>query len=142
MAVDHDQRSILGDRRILETIVHQDHGRGQRARQRNAVGTLARDHHRQRCRQHQRLVADIGGGVPLRIDPYRAVQSSTIAAAEHDRRFAEIAQEFRQRQHRRRLAGTADVVIADADDGHPGVDPRLLHPPCGDGAIECGERSQ
>ena len=49
LAVDHDQRRILDDRRALEAVVHQDHGRALRARQRHAVGALARHHHRQRC---------------------------------------------------------------------------------------------
>ena len=74
-----------------------------------------------RPRQHQRLVADIGGNMPRRIDLDRSAQPSAIAAAEHHRRLAEIAQQLGQRQHRRGLAGAADVIIADAKHGNAGV---------------------
>ena len=74
------------------------------------------------ARHHQRLVADIGGRVPRRIDLDRPAQPSAIAAAEHHRRLAEIAQQSGQRQHRRRLAGAADVIIADAEHGDAGVE--------------------
>ena len=123
MAVDHDQRDVLGDRGILETVVHHDHAGAERTRHGDAVGALARDHHRQRGRQHQRLIADFIGDMPLRIDPHRAAQFAAIAAAEHHGRFAEIAQQLRQRQHGRRLAGAADVIIADAEHGDAGIQP-------------------
>src|SRR6202171_5136249 len=49
--------------------------------------------------------------------PDRDVYFPAIPAAEHHRRLAEIAQQFCQRQHRRRLAGAADMIIADAEHG-------------------------
>ncbi len=142
VAVDHDQADVLGNRRVLETIIHQDHGRALRLRQRDAVGAITRDHDRHRAGQHQRLVADIIGAVPRGIDPDRAAQPSAITAAEHDRRLAEIAQQLGQRQHRRRLAGAADVIIADADHGNAGLKSLALHALRGDQAIERAERHQ
>ena len=46
VAVDHDQRSIFCDRRILEAVIHQDHAGALRARQGDAIDTVAR--HRDR----------------------------------------------------------------------------------------------
>ena len=142
VAVDHDQRGILGDRGILETVVHQDHAGALRARQRDAVDAIARDHHRNRPRQHQRLVADIGRDMARGIDLDRPVQSPAIAAAEHHRRLAEIAQQLGQRQHRRGLAGAADVIIADAKHGDAGVKALALQSLAGDQAIDGAERHQ
>ena len=79
-----------------------------------------------RPRHHQRLVADIGRSMPRGIDLDRPAQSAAIAAAEHHRRLAEFAQQLRQRQHRRGLAGAADVIIADAKHGDAGVEPLAL----------------
>ena len=90
----------------------------------------------------KRLVADIGSRVPDGIDPDRPAQLSAIAAAEHDRRLAEFAQQLRQRQHGRRLAGAADVIIADAEHRNAGIQSPALQALCGDGAIERGERLQ
>ena len=103
---------------------------------------LARHHHRQMACQHQRLVADVGRRMPRGIDPDRPAQFSAIAAAEHDRRFAEVAQQLRKRQHGRRLAGAADMVVADAEHGNAGMQPPALQAPRRDGAIERAERSQ
>jgi hypothetical protein len=85
------------------------------------IGTIARDHHRHRLRHHQRLVADIRRCVPFGIDLDRAAQVSAVAAAEHDRRLAGVAQQVDQCQYRRGLAGTADVIISNAQHGDAGI---------------------
>ena len=94
---------------------------------------------RRRCGRAQPTTgtvrASISGSSPTsaaacrcRIDHDRTAQSSAIAAAEHDRRLAEIAQQPGQRQHRRGLAGAADMIIADAEHGNAGIKPLALHP--------------
>ena len=88
---------------------------------RQPVDALAGNRDRNGLRQHQRFVADVGRKVTIGIDHDRPAQASAIAAAEHDRRLAEIAQQFHQREHGRRLAGTADVIVADAKYGNAGV---------------------
>ncbi len=80
--------------------------------------------------------------MPRRIDHDRAAQMSAITAAQHDRRFAEIAQQFCERQHRRRLAGAADVVVADAKHGDAGIKALAPHSPARNHAIEGAERRQ
>src|SRR6185312_17048434 len=67
---------------------------------------------------------------------------SAIATAQYDRRLAKLAQQLRQRQHGRRLAGAANVIIADAEHRNAGIQSPPLQALCGDGAIECGERFQ
>ena len=76
------------------------------------------------------------------IDPDRPAQFSAIAAAEHDRRLAELAQQLRQRQHGRRLAGAADMIVADAEHGNAGMQSLALQAPRRDRAIERAERPQ
>src|SRR6185312_14488571 len=72
----------------------------------------------------------------------RAAQFSAIATAQYDGRLAKLAQQLCQRQHGRRLAGAADVIIADAEHRNAGLQSPALQALCGDGAIERGERFQ
>ena len=84
--------------------------------------------------------ADIDSGVPPRIDLDRPAQLSAIAATEHDRRLAEIAQYFGEGQNHRGLAGAADMIVADAKHGDAGIKTLALQSPCCDRAIERAER--
>ena len=91
--------------------------------------------------------ASISGSSPTSAATCRAgstligpLQSSAIAAAEHDRRLAEIAQQLGERQHRRGLAGAADVIIADAKHGDAGIETLALQAQACDQAIEGAER--
>src|SRR6267142_2358284 len=101
---------------------------------------IARDGHRDRARHHQRLVTDIRGRVSVGIDPDRPVQPSTIATTEHDRRLAEVAQHPGESQHHRRLAGAADMIVADAKHGDAGIETLALQSPRRHRAIERAER--
>src|SRR6476661_4241489 len=80
--------------------------------------------------------------MPRRIDLDRSAQSSAIAAAEHDGRLAEIAQYLHQRQHRRGLAGAADMIIADAEHGDANVKTLALQSPACDQPVKGAERHQ
>ncbi len=93
-------------------------------------------------RQHQGLVPDIDGHMPPGIDVDRTVQSSAIAATEHDRSLAEIAQHLRKGQHCRGLAGAAGMIVADAKHGDAGVKTLALQSPACDQPIDGAERRQ
>jgi len=142
IAVDHNQGDVLGNRRILKAVIHQDHAGALRPCQGDARDAVPCDHHRLGPRQHQRLVADVNRRVPRRIDLDRTAQATAIATAQHDRSLAEVAQQVCQRQHRRSLAGTADMIVADADHGDPGVKPLALQTLARDQTIERAERRQ
>jgi hypothetical protein len=140
ITVDHDQRSILRDRRILETIVHQDHAGALRPCQRHAVDAVARHRNRQVGSKHQGLVANVSGAVARRIDHDRTTKPPAIAAAEHHRRLVQLAQNLGEREHRWRLAGAADVIIANTEHGNAGVKTATPQPLRCDRAIERAER--
>jgi hypothetical protein len=77
-------------------------------------------------RQHQGLVADVGGGVDGRDRPGRALQLAAIAARQGvglDPRRAQQAQDLARDG---RLARSADGQIADGDDRHARIDRRRL----------------
>ncbi|MGY3123459.1 hypothetical protein ACVWXQ_007396 [Bradyrhizobium sp. S3.14.4] len=76
----------------------------------------------------------------LAIDHDRTLEAPAITAAEHHRRLAELAQQLCQCEHGRRLAGAADMVVADADHGDAGVKALAQHAPFGDRAIEQAQR--
>lgn len=78
----------------------------------------------------------------MRIDMQRTGQAPAIAAAQHTGPLAQFAQEMHQRQYARRLAGAADMIIADADHRNAGIGTRLLHPLRGDGTVERGDGRQ
>ena len=86
--------------------------------------------------------ADIASQMPREVNPDRPLQRSAIAAAEHDRRLAHLAQQPGQRQHGRGLAGAADMIVADAQHRDAGVEAAALHALAGDEAIERAERRQ
>ena len=123
--IDHQHGKILGQRRVLEAVVHDDDAGAGRDRRLRALHAVARNDGRRGARQQQRLVADVGGAMLRRIDPHRAGEPPAIAAGEEHRpsrrRPASIA---RHRQRGRRLAGAADGRIADADDRHAGASRR------------------
>ena len=80
--------------------------------------------------------------MPRGIDLDRAAQLTAVAAAEHDGRFAEVAHDRCQRLDRRRLAGAADMVVADAEHGDAGVEPVPPQAFRGDGAVKRAKRPQ
>ena len=92
--------------------------------------------------QQQRLVADLGGRVPRRIDPHRPGERAAIAAAQEERRRARRLQQLADRNRGRRLAGAAEVEIADADDRYPAVAPGRGEAARRDRAVERGERRE
>ena len=142
VAVDDDQRRVLGDRRILKAVIHQDHAGVARPRQRRALDAVARHHHGDRARHHQRLVADVGGGVMQRIDVDRTAQAAAIAAAQHHRCFIHFPQQPHQGKGRRRLAGAADMVVSDAQDRNADIKARPRQSAGRDRAIERAQRHQ
>jgi hypothetical protein len=80
-----------------------------------AGDAVARHPHRKVLGQHQRLVADVGGGVARRVDPDRALQLAAIAARQAVGRDAALGQGQQQLADDRRLARPAHGEIADAD---------------------------
>ena len=80
--VDHDQRQILGDGRVLEAVIEHDRPRAALDSGPHSGGAVAGHPARRRGRRQQRLVADRGGIVDRGIDPHRPGQASAIAA--HD----------------------------------------------------------
>ena len=132
-AVEHRDDEVLGERRVLPAVVHDDGvGSGLR-RRRGARRAIMGDDGGGDAGEQQRLVADIGGG--LRVDPHRPGEPSAIAAREKERAVACPDENMRDSDGGRRLAAAADGEVADAQDRHGGPMPRLRHPPCRDQAI-------
>ena len=88
LRIDDEDGKILGQRRILESVVHDDDAGAGRHRRLRALHAVARDDGGRGARQQQRLVADIGCAMLHRIDPHRTGKPPAIAAAQERRRFA------------------------------------------------------
>ena len=84
-AIDHHDREVLGERRVLEAVVHHDHGRAGLLRCFGAGQPVARDDGGCKLCQQQRLVADVGRGVLRRIDQHRPGDASAITAGQKER---------------------------------------------------------
>ena len=80
-AIDHHQRDIVRERRILEPVIEQQQigaGSDRRTRRRNAI----RADPARRCgSEQQRLIADLARAVARRIDLQRAGEAAAITAA-------------------------------------------------------------
>ncbi len=127
--VDADQRQVLGQRRVLETVVHDDQVDALRQEElgpRDPVGT---HHGRRRRGEQHRLVPDVGRGVARRIDPKRPFGRAAIAARHVSRLEAASPGDAGERDRGRRLAGAADDEIADADHRHRRPELRRPHHP-------------
>ena len=109
LAVDHHQRQRLLHARVLVAVVHDDRPAAPAVAAAAAPAARSRATQTGRVlRQHQRLVADVGGGVRGRDrpapGPSAARHSRASARAALARRAAEPP---RQRAHHRRLAAAA-----------------------------------
>ena len=82
--VDHGKGEILGQRAVLQAVVHHDHI-AERGAERGAGDAIRRDDAGRGLRQKQRLVSDIPGCVPSRVDLDRTFQPAAIATGQEDR---------------------------------------------------------
>ena len=80
-AVDENKTQVLGERRILKTIIHDDDARSGGTCECRSGDAVARDDGGREPRQKNRFVADIGGSMQRWVDAHRAGQSTAIAAA-------------------------------------------------------------
>ena len=134
-AVDHGDGPILGERRILQAVIHDHDGRALGFRQRGAGDAVAGNNGRRRARQQQGFVADQAGRIGVGVDALWHGVAAAIAARQAERRFAGLAQQRHQHHGGRRLAGAAECEIADAQHRYAGGCAALGHAPRGDGAI-------
>ena len=81
-AVDHEQRQILDEARVLEAVIHDETIGAGLAGGARGGGAVARHPYRRGARQQQRLVADLARRVARRIDPDRTGRGAAIAAAQ------------------------------------------------------------
>ena len=88
--IDDEQRKVLGKRRILKAVVHDDDARPAGDRHPRALDAVARHDGRRHARQQQRLVAHVERAMPRRIDPHRTRQPPAIAAGQEHRPFARM----------------------------------------------------
>ena len=125
-SVDDQHGEILGERRILEAVVHDDDARARCASQPRARDAVARDDGRRDAREQQRLVADIGRRMCAAGRPRPARQ-----AVRHSRASGRTAARRRAISSRAIaiavgvLPAPPTVEIADADDRHAGARARL-----------------
>jgi hypothetical protein len=113
-----------------------------RPRQRKPFDAVARNRHRDRPHQHQRLVADVDRRVSTLIDHHGPAQPSAVAAAEYDRRLSEFTQQLYKGPHRRSFAGTADMIVADTKHGNAGSYSFTLQSMAGDRTVDGSKRHQ
>ncbi len=80
IGVDHDQRQILFESRVLEPVVEQDRASTRRGRGAGSGGPVARDPAGRMQGQQQRLVADCGGVVAAGINANRTGEAAAVTA--------------------------------------------------------------
>ena len=66
--VDDEHRKVLGERGILEAVIHDDDARAGSDCHAGAADAIARHDGRRDARQQKRLVAHLAGAVPSRVD--------------------------------------------------------------------------
>ncbi len=115
LGVDHGQREILFQRRVLQAVIHDDDGCALRPGQGGARHAVARHDRGRHPRQQQCLVTDLGRMIIVRIDQFRSGDAAPIAAAETEWLLTRLSQRLRQSYHCRRLAGPAQCEIADTE---------------------------
>jgi hypothetical protein len=141
-AVDHGHCKILGERAVLQAVVHDDDAGALCLRQPGAGDAVARDDGRRRACEQQRLVADLVRGVRVRLDSLRPGDAAAITAGEEEYVFAGRGQHLRDGDGGRRLAGAAEGEIADADDRHAGADAPVSHATRCHHSVARGQRRQ
>ncbi len=134
--VHHRDRKVLGERWILQSVIHHDHGRAGGFRELRALDAVARNDDRRSPCEQQRLIADIGGGVPGRIDLHRAGELAAITARQEERLLSACREQLCDRDRGRRLAGAAKREITDADHRNARARAAAVHSKGGDRAID------
>ncbi len=141
LRIHQSQRQILGQRRVLEAIVHQNEACLQRGSEGCAFRPVGGNDRGSGGRQQKRLVAYIGAAVFLRVHQHRALQPPAIAAQQEDRLVSLGLEQGAEFQGKGRLARPAHDKVADTDDRQAGMGRwRLVHAPARDRAINEGER--
>ena len=112
--IDDGQREILGQRRILQAIVENDHACALRARKFGTGDTIACDDCRRRARKQQSFVANLRGTVGAAIHQFRSRLGAAITAAEAKRAPAAVGEHLCEHDDGGRLAGAAEREVAHA----------------------------
>ena len=143
LAVDHDQGQGLSQRRVLVAVVH-DHDLGARRGGGPGAGdAVAGDPEWRILGQHQRLVADVAGGMAVRIHPQRPGEASPVATRQAVRGQAPGREPMQQLADDRRLACAAQGQVADADHRRAGIGRcGAGDPPSRDAGPDPGRRRQ
>ena len=140
--INHHKRQILDHVGVLKTVIHQDDIRARRLGQTHGGGAVAADEGRGKGRQQQGLVANLGGGMAGFDHLQRSCQRAAVTAADHGDLAAFGGEPRDQGDGRWRLAGTADIQIADADHRQPRPVAGARHPARGGGRVGPAERRQ
>ena len=117
LAIHHDQREGLLHRRVLVAVIHDDEDGPGLSRRDGARRPVPGYPDAEVVSQHQRLVADLGGGVLRRVDAQRPGLGAAIAARQY--RAAQPPGDF---PDHRRLAGAAHREVSHADHRHTRID--------------------
>ena len=115
-SIDHQNRKVFSERRVLKTVVHHNRIRAVTLRGAGAREAVARDNGRRKFGQEQRLVADVGGAMNRTIDAHRTGETAAITASQKEWAFVLGKQKPPDGERRRRLAGAADREVAHAND--------------------------
>jgi hypothetical protein len=118
LAIDHDEAQRLGERGVLQPVVHDDAVRALGGGEARARDAIARDDGGRDAREQERLVAGVGGGVARGIDAQRPGERAAMAAAEEEGAAARREQDAGGGDGDRRLARAARGQVADAQDRH------------------------
>ena len=118
LSVDQRNRQILGNRCILQAIIHDDDARLAAARLDgdDARAPVVRDERRRDAGKQQRLISVKPRGAGRDLDPCRPGRAPTVAACQEDGPLAAREQQPGDVNGKRRLARAAGREIADAND--------------------------
>lgn len=110
-SVDYGKREILHQRRILQSIIHDDEVGTLRVRKRCTGDAIPCDDGRHYTRDQKRLVANFGGNGCMSIHKHWTCDIPAVAAAETDWTLASIRQQSCEHHDRRRLTCAAKREI-------------------------------
>jgi hypothetical protein len=112
--VDYAKREILCQRRILQSIIHDDEAGALRVRKRCTGDAIPCDDGRRHTRDQKRLVANFGGNGCMSIHKHWTCDIPAIAAAETDGTLASVREHSCEHHDRWRLTRAAKREIAHA----------------------------
>ena len=139
-AIDNGDRKILGQCRILQSIIQQQHSRALLTGKRSTGDTVPRHNRWHMGRQKKGLIAALMRGMAQWINEDGATEFTAVPPADHKRPLAIVDQGFRKHKDHGCLACSTSCKIANANDRDVHAGTLSPHAPGGNRSVHPAQR--